>query len=169
GGAIRSLPGFASNSYGVNDDGTYPCTSFGSGVPGGCGPIPIALGFSINFYGASYSQAYLNNNGNLTFDAPLGRFTPFALTNSNTRMIAAFFADVDTRAGNTVTFGNDTIDGHLAFGVNWIDVGYYSMNIDKVNQFQLILIDRSDRRAGDFDIEFNYDRIAWETGDASGG
>ena len=32
-----------------------------------------------------------------------------------------------------------------------------------------MLIDRSDVAAGDFDIEFNYDRIQWETGDASGG
>src|SRR5262249_46602104 len=160
---IRSLPGFASNVYGVNDDGTYPCTSTSGGVPSGCTPTTVPLGFTINFYGASYGNVYINNNGNLTFDFALGEFTPFALTNSNTRMIAAFFADVDTRAGNTVTFGNDTIDGHQAFGVNWLDVGYFSMNTDKVNRFQLILINRSDRRAGDFDVELNYEKIVWET------
>lgn len=33
----------------------------------------------------------------------------------------------------------------------------------------MVLIDRSDIGTGDFDIEFNYDQIQWETGDASGG
>ena len=35
--------------------------------------------------------------------------------------------------------------------------------------FQVLLIDRSDRAPGDFDIEFDYQRILWETGDASTG
>jgi hypothetical protein len=33
----------------------------------------------------------------------------------------------------------------------------------------MILVDRSDTGAGNFDIVFNYDQIQWETGDASGG
>jgi len=33
----------------------------------------------------------------------------------------------------------------------------------------LILIDRSDRTNGDFDLEFNYSQIQWEAGDYSGG
>jgi len=33
----------------------------------------------------------------------------------------------------------------------------------------LVLIDRSDRTNGDFDLEFNYSQIQWETGDVSGG
>jgi hypothetical protein len=48
-------------------------------------------------------------------------------------------------------------------------VGYYSSQTDKLNSFQLVMIDRSDVGAGDFDIEFNYDQILWETGSASGG
>ena len=76
---------------------------------------------------------------------------------------------MDTRVGNVVTFGHDTVDGHPAFGVNWIGVGYFETNTDKLNRFQLVLIDRSDRNPGDFDIEFNYDQVQWETGDASDG
>lgn len=38
-----------------------------------------------------------------------------------------------------------------------------------LNYFQVLLSDRSDIAAGDFDIEFNYDQIKWETGQASGG
>jgi hypothetical protein len=41
------------------------------------------------------------------------------------------------------------------------------------DNFQVILIDRSDRDTGslgdDFDIEFNYDSIQWDAGQASGG
>lgn len=35
--------------------------------------------------------------------------------------------------------------------------------------FEQILIDRSDTGRGNFDIEFDYARVRWETGDASGG
>ena len=98
------------------------------------------------------------------------KFTPFlTLRGTESQIIAPFFADVDTRSGNLVTFGNDVVDGHPAFGVNWIGVGYYRNSTDKLNSFQLILISRSDRHPGDFDIEFNYDQIQWEAGDASDG
>src|SRR5262249_28476006 len=83
--------------------------------------------------------------------------------------LAPFFADVDTRVGNTTHYGTGTVDGHAAFGVTWPDVGYYFEHTDKLNAFQLVVIDRSDIAAGDFDIEFSYDQIQWETGDASGG
>lgn len=33
--------------------------------------------------------------------------------------LAPYFADVDTRAGNTVNFGTGTFNGRNAFGVNW--------------------------------------------------
>jgi len=168
-GAIRNLPGFAANAFGPNDDGTHPCTGPGDGVPPNCTPLPVPIGFSINFYGAAFSSLYVNNNGNVTFDQPLGGYTPPGLTDTEREIIAPFFADVDTRAGNTLTFGNDTVDGHQAFGVNWLDVGYYLTNTDKLNSFQLVLVNRSDRNPGDFDIEFNYNQIQWETGDGSGG
>jgi PKD repeat protein len=163
-GAIRNLPGFSTTVYAGNDDGTYPCDGSSS-----CTPIAVPIGFPINFYGNTFNNVYVNNNGNVSFDAALGDYIPFALTNSGTRMIAAYFADVDTRVGNTVTFGTNAVDGHPAFGVNWIGVGYYFENVDKLNRFQLILINRSDRNPGDFDIEFNYDQVQWETGDVGGG
>ncbi len=130
----------------------------------------VSLGFSANFFGTTYTGLYVNNNGNVTFDTGLSTYTPFGLTsNIGTPIIAPFFADVDTRAGNAVTYGTGTYEGHNAFGVNWIDVGYYGEHTDKLNSFQLILINRSDIASGDFDIMFNYDQIQWETGDASDG
>ncbi len=131
----------------------------------------VAIGFTANFFGTDYSQLFVNNNGNVTFNGPLSTFTPFGITTSTIPIIAPFFADVDTRnlASNEVTYGTGTVDGRNAFGVNWLGVGYFNSQADKLNSFQLVLIDRSDTGLGNFDIEFNYDGILWETGSASGG
>jgi hypothetical protein len=150
--AVRS--GFDTNTLPANDD-------LSTGLE--------SIGMELNFYGNTYDHLYVNNNGNVTFDQELWTYTPFDLTSTGRVIIAPFFADVDTRVGNVVTYGSGTVDGRTAFGVNWIGVGYYDQNIDKLNDFQLVLIDRSDIAVGDFDIEFNYDRIEWETGDASDG
>jgi len=71
--------------------------------------------------------------------------------------------------GPIVTYGTGTFDTHSAFGVNWLDVGYFSEHLDKRASFQLLLVDRSDTGAGNADVYFNYGSIQWETGDASGG
>ncbi len=149
--------GFTTNVLPRNDDGS-------TGL--------VNLGFTANFFGSMFTQAYVNNNGNITFSAPLGTFTPFALTGPTSNpIIAAFFADVDTRnlASAVTTYGIGLVDGRAAFGVNYDGVGYFSNHVDRLNIFQLLLIDRSDIAAGDFDIEFNYDQMQWNTGDASGG
>jgi hypothetical protein len=151
-GAIRS--GFDTSTLPANDDGS-------TGL--------VNIGFTVNFFGLSFSQLYVNNNGNVTFDAQLGTFTPFDLNSTNQQIIAPFFGDVDTGVGQVVSYGTGTVDGRAAFGVNWVDVGYYFQSVDKLNSFQLVIIDRSDISAGDFDFEFNYDKIEWETGDASDG
>ncbi len=131
----------------------------------------INMGFTANFFGQTYSSLFVNNNGNVTFNGPLYTYTPFGLNSTNTPIIAPFFGDVDTRpaASADVTYGRTTVDGRNAFAVNWDPVGYYYESTDKLNQFQLVMIDRSDTGAGNFDFEFNYDQIQWETGTASGG
>jgi hypothetical protein len=147
---------FNSNTLSRNDDGSTG---------------QVNIGFNINFFGQNYSQLYVNNNGNVTFTNSLGTYTPFGLTTAFTPIMAPFFADVDTRNGGSaeVTYGTGTVGTHAAFGVNWDGVGYYGAHADKLNRFQLVLIDRSDTGAGNFDIEFNYNQVQWETGDASGG
>lgn len=131
----------------------------------------VSLGFGANFFGTTYLNAFVNNNGNITFNTSLPTYTPFALTGNNFPIIAPFLADVDTRnsSSGVVQYGTDVLDGHNVFGVNWINVGYYNSQADKRNSFQLILTERLDTGAGNFDIEFNYDQILWETGSASGG
>lgn len=154
--AGQVVPGFNANTLPRTDDGST-------------GLVPI--GFQFNFFGETYTQLYVNNNGNVTFDERLNDFNPFPLLNAALRIIAPFFADVDTRnpSSGVVTYGPGTFGGKTAFGVNWVDVGYFNSRADKLNSFQLILVDRSDIAIGDADIIFNYDKIQWETGDASGG
>ena len=152
---LRSFTGYNTQVLPANDDGSTGA---------------VNLGFNANFFGTTYSQAYVNNNGNITFDASLSTYTPFGLAGASRVIIAPFFADVDTRAAgsNPVTFGAGTLGGHSAFAVNWFNVGVYN-SISIFNTFQLVLVDRSDIAAGAFDFEFNYTDVNWETGTASGG
>ena len=155
-GAVR--PGFTQNTLAANDDGS---TSL------------VPLDFNINFYGQSFTSAYVNNNGNITFDAAQTTYTPYPISTTSRIIVAPFFGDVDTRGTGsqlvTYSYGTETVNGHAAFGVNWVNVGYYDSKANKLNSFQLVLIERADTGAGNFDIEFNYNKIQWETGDASGG
>ncbi|MGH3371551.1 MAG: nidogen-like domain-containing protein [Nocardioidaceae bacterium] len=156
--AIQAVSGCDANTLPRNDDGSTGA---------------VASPFELNFHGTNYNSFYVNNNGNITFDGPLGTFTPFELATTSTPIIAPFFADVDTRnpGSSEVTYGSGTLNGVEVICVNWDDVGvgYFSNHVDKLNNFQLLLVNRSDTGAGNFDIVFNYDRIEWETGDASGG
>ena len=155
-GIVTSNPG----SLAANDDGsTIPAILLNIDGAGG-----------INFFGSTATSVFVNNNGNVTFQNALSQFTPNGLSAGvGMPIIAPFFADVDTRAGSILNYGNGTVNGRAAFVVNYPTVGYFSVHVNKLNSFQLILIDRSDTGAGNFDIEFNYDQIQWETGDASGG
>ena len=160
-GASPIRLGFDSVDLGATDDGS-------SG--------PVGIGFDVNFFDDTsiYSDLYVNNNGNVTFGQSLGQYSPSPIDQLARPIIAPFFADVDTAnngIGETVTYGQGSVDGRAAFGVNWLDVNYYNNFAyeDRLNSFQLILIDRADTGAGNFDIEFNYGSILWEAGVASGG
>ncbi len=160
--AIRNPAGSTANSLAANDD-----LSTGA----------VGLGFSVNFFGALGSTVFVNNNGNVTFTNALGTFTPNGLnTGVGQPIIAPFFADVDTRVGNIVRYGTGTVTDPILgwnnfkdFAVEFPGVGYFSSHVDKLDTFELLLVDRSDIGSGNFDIEYNYNSIQWETGDASGG
>lgn len=165
-GAVRtiasgacSLPCFDQSFLPRNDDGSSAAAE--------------PIGFPINFFGQTFSSTFVNNNGNITLEAPLGTYTPFPINTTAEKIIAPFFADVDTRnpQSGLTRYGTGLVNGLPAWGVTWIDVGYFSSKIDKKNSFQMVLINMAPVTgvAGDFDIEFNYDKIQWETGDASGG
>lgn len=151
--AIRATPAEAT-AFPANDDQS----------------VQVALPFSMFYGGETVTSLWLNNNGNVTFSNAQWQYTPTSI-DTGQPMIAPFFADVDTRgAGNNpVTYGMFDLGGRQALFINWLGVGYYASRSDRLNDFQLIITDRSDTGSGNFDLEYNYDRIEWETGNASGG
>ncbi len=153
--------------------------------------LVVNLPFAMNWLGTPYSQIYINMNGNCTFVDPycdsnypetyqshdLTTTRYYAWPRPYLPIIAPFFADVDTSNGGSgqLTYSGTatppTFEGHNCFIVNWIDVmsynnGWASAN---TNSFQMVLVDRSDTGAGNFDIMFNYNTINWDTGTATGG
>ena len=140
---------------------------------------PIFGTQGINFFGRYYTGFYLNNNGSVTFNAASSSFTPSAITGSTSNpVIAAYWADIDTRGGGvTPTPGGTSAGTNLlwydldsvthTFTATWDDVGYYSGQTNKLNAFQLSI--HQVNAQGDFDITFRYENVDWTTGNASGG
>ena len=126
----------------------------------------LNLPFTLNFFGNNYNTFWANNNGNITFGGPVDSYTPDAFPVSGQPMIAPFWADIDTRGTGAVYTASPNANTLVT---TWNDVGYYGAHTDKVNDFQLTLLNRSDTGAGNFDIEFRYRQLEWTTGDASGG
>ena len=134
----------------------------------------MGLGSTIDFFGTDYSSLFVNNNGNVTFDSSLRTYTPFNIDTAGRVIMAPFFGDVDTRTNsNIVRYGPDTVGGRDAFGATWRDGTCYNAFGGRSsvvrNDFQLVLTERFDTGAGNFDIEFNYGQIHWDAGTASSG
>jgi hypothetical protein len=127
------------------------------------------LGFTVDFFGQTFSSVFVNSNGNVTFGAPLSDFTPVPLGQLNSMVIAPFFADVDTTFRGIIQYGTGTVDRRPAFAATWRGVDFYGGRGNLLNDFQLLLIDRSDTGRGNFDVEFNYAQVVWESGDFNGG
>ncbi|MCU1238433.1 MAG: hypothetical protein JWP63_6400 [Candidatus Solibacter sp.] len=130
---------------------------------------PIGLGFSLNFFGNTYSQIFANNNGNVSFTDGIPAFTPQGPQGATVPVISPFFGDVDTRnAASGVLHVRSDISNEII--LTWDQVGYFGSHADKLDSFQLVL--RSSNfavPAGEGQIGFFYKGMGWETGDASGG
>jgi hypothetical protein len=127
---------------------------------------PITLPFTFSLYGAPYTQCWINNNGNITFDGGYSSYTPWGFPIDNAPMVAPFFADVDTRGTGSVWYKVES--NHMI--VIWDHVGYYSYGTDRLNTFELIISDGTFALIGAANnVAFSYADMAWTTGDASGG
>ncbi len=127
---------------------------------------PIALPFTFDFFGTSYSQFWLNINGNISFDGPYWQFSPTGFPSSDYVMLAPFWGDVDLGGTGEIWY-NITPD---AVYINWVGVGYYNSHTDLVNTFQLIITDGTNPLIGlGNNVAFYYDDMQWTTGDASNG
>ncbi len=136
---------------------------------GSAGPLPMP--FDVNFFGTTYNTFFANNNGNITFNAPVGNYTPDPFPIAAQPMIAPYWADVDTRnnPGDNSNLLYIYSPNPATVVLTWDQVGFYSANNNLRNDFQLVLRDRADTGAGNFDVDFRYNQLQWTTGDASGG
>ncbi len=125
----------------------------------------IDIPFDFCFYGQNYNQLYINNNGNITFDNSLFAFSSNAFPSVGDKIIAPFWADVDTRGVGEVVY---KITPNALY-VNWVGVGYYNSEVDLVNTFQLIISDGTNPDIVDGNIAFCYKDMQWTTGAASQG
>lgn len=87
------------------------------------------LGFTINFYGKTYSNCYVNNNGTISFTGAVPAWVAKPLIEMHAPLIAPFWADVDTRLpddpniepSDVVRYsaGSETANGRPAFGATY--------------------------------------------------
>jgi hypothetical protein len=130
---------------------------------------PINLGFSLKFFGQTYTQFFANNNGNISFNAGISDYTPNGPQGAPQPIISPFFADVDTRnAASGVLYLRTNIPNEVI--LTWDQVGYFGAHADKLDSFQLVLRGPGyNIPVGEGAIGFFYKTMQWETGDASGG
>ena len=127
----------------------------------------VALGFPFDLYGESYTDAFINNNGNVSFATPYGNFSASGFPDPSYKMVAAFWADVDTRYGNGQVWQKQT---GSTLVVTWDNVGYFSGHGDLRNTFQIAISDGGDPVMGiGNNICLSYSDMSWTTGDASSG
>ncbi|GAB1544710.1 hypothetical protein NUACC21_73860 [Scytonema sp. NUACC21] len=163
---LGGLAGFGENILDRNDDSST-----------GFIDITSVFDVGLNFFGTVYNGFYINNNGNITFNAPSNTYTPFAITgNTGIPIIAPFFTDIDTRADAvTSSVGGNSTGSNLVYWdldpanntvtITWDDVGQFSYGTTP-NAFQLRLRDTG---GGNFTIEFRYEDIQWYGGNARAG
>lgn len=168
---VESIPGgvqpFSVSSAPIRDTSSFSLLQLMPNDDGSSSQI--ILPFSVKIDTTTYQSLFVNNNGNVTFDSPMSTYTPQPIGLLGRPIFAPFWADVDTRGIGTVQYGIGNIDGRSAFVVNWNEVGYFSYGTDKTATFQLVLLSRPDQGVGAVDLEFNYSKVEWETGSASGG
>ncbi|XP_071153471.1 protein mesh-like [Mytilus edulis] len=184
---------FTEKIYGVSLSDFYP---FGRGngdkrAPtnddGSTQPIPISSLFPI--FNHQHNSLIVNTNGVISFLGTMNTFTPSAFPlSSERRIIAPYWADIDTNNGGDVWFRESTnltllgkaseeihdifpehFNFHAAwmFIATWDNVAFYgsdSIGRQKRCTFQCVLVTNGRHS---FTI-FLYDKIEWTTGTASG-
>ncbi|KUG07328.1 nidogen-like domain-containing protein [Solirubrum puertoriconensis] len=134
------------------------------------GPIP--LGFSFQLFGNTYTEVYINTNGNITFNKLYPAFNSSGLPireqgEEDIVMLAPFWADVDTDNPNSGAIWYRLFPDRLV--VTYDRVGYYQQQADKVNTFQVIIRANTASSFSGDDVTFAYGDMQWTTASSSGG
>jgi gliding motility-associated-like protein len=138
--------------------------------PGGEFEVPLPFAFC--FYDQQFNSFFINNNGNITFDAQYTTFTSQGFpTAAVPPMIAPFWGDVDT-GDESGPLGQVRYEVYPDYAiVSWDSVGVYpGSDQNQRNTFQLIITDGiSPVLPPQTNICFIYGDMQWTTGTASGG
>jgi hypothetical protein len=143
------------------DIGVYDSGVFDPVRGGNCDPTTLQ-GFSVNIGGSLYSQFFLNENGVISFGAPIGDAPSTPIGNLAVPAFAPFFADGFLPAADSLVFGyTSTNDGFAnnSLWLTWDEFLPEGNPAAEPNVFQLGIIDLG---GGDFDLVFNYVSIAWD-------
>uniref|UniRef100_A0A8C8DPU4 NIDO domain-containing protein n=1 Tax=Oryzias sinensis TaxID=183150 RepID=A0A8C8DPU4_9TELE len=166
-------------SYSFSSDSFYPISGTAS-PPSDDGSSPkILLERPFVYFGKTYDNIYVNNNGHLTFNASYDSYSPqrFPLYGSRD-LIAPFWTDLDNRRSGSVLynqytngsvlqqatrdinsyFPNLSFSADLVFVATWYEVAYLSMTGTKTT-FQAVLISGGQKSF----VLFNYGSIASAT------
>ncbi len=148
---IQPLNGSFTLAMAPNDDGST-------------GIIPLPFNFCL--YGTNQTNMYINNNGNISFGTSYGTFSANPFPDPTYVMVAPFWADVDTRGTGEVWY---KVTSTYAI-IRWHNVGFFNIESDTINDFQLIITDGSDPIiSGGNNVAFCYGDMQWTTGAASNG
>lgn len=152
--------GFGTGVLEYNDDGSSSEIDLRPAFPNG-----------LEYFGQHFYSMFVNNNGSITFGGPTGTFTPQRFPVMGNRMIAPFWADVDTRQGGRPQRNGvywDVRPGQVV--VTWHNVGFYPSDNSHENTFQLVLVSNELLDQDElWRVQFRYARCEWTTGSASGG
>lgn len=150
----------------LDNDSDWVNAGFLSADDGSFGPIDLP--FSFELFGESYTSAYINLNGNLSFTEPFAAYTASGFPSTYYRMVAPFWGDVDLRGDHP---DSNLVQYKLtptALIVSWTRVGYYYFSMDKVNTFSVVITDGLDPILPEGqNVGFCFKDMQWTTGDAS--
>ena len=125
--------------------------------------VDITSAFGVEgmeFAGSNYTSLYVNSNGLISFGAPVTTPSGASLANLTTPAIAPFWADVNIQSGGEIYWDVNPDSGSVT--VTWDGVAPYSGS--GANSFQVVITSTGD---GDFELEYIYEDIQWNTGDSN--
>ena len=119
--------------------------------------------FSVKIGNTTYTSLFVNENGTISFGAPVSAAPGTALSSLSVPTFAPFFANgaFVTTDPEALTYGYTTINGN-AFFLNWGNWIAADEPSRGPNIFQLAIVQIAGA-PGDFDLIYNYDSLRWDS------
>lgn len=150
--AITIVLSNSKNAQAVDGEITY--TGLNSNLVGDdVGAGPFNIGFTFNFYGSDFTQAYININGTLNFSENYSRYNNVPLstaksgTNISNNSIYAFWDDLNTNpsggSGNKpIYYSTIGSSPNRKFVAQWTNIYFHGTTV-QMGTFQIILYEGS--------------------------